>query len=83
MDEYLTLSLQFSLQNLTKLCSVVTDCVSSFCVDFWLQTHLYQAGVLWSLLIYLFNYDFTLEEGGVESSDSTNQQVWPYTIEHA
>ena len=36
----------------------------------------FQAGVLWHLLLFLFNYDFTLDEGGVEKSSETNQQVW-------
>ncbi|ESP01912.1 hypothetical protein LOTGIDRAFT_172288, partial [Lottia gigantea] len=63
-----------SFKNLPKLCSVVADCVSAFCIDFWLQTNLYESGVLWHLLIYLFQYDFTLEEGGVERSDGSNQQ---------
>ena len=44
-------------------------------MDFWLQTNLYQSGVLWSLLLFQFNYDFTLEESGVEKSDDTNLQV--------
>ena len=63
------------LQNLPKLCSVVAECVSAFSVDFWLQTNLFQCGVLWHLLLYLFNYDYTLEEGGVEKSGESNQQV--------
>ncbi len=63
------------LQNLPQLCSVVTECVSSFCIDFWLQTNLHQTGVLWHLLLFLFHYDFTLEEGGVEKSEGSNQQV--------
>ena len=58
-----------------KLCQVVVSCVSAFSVDFWLQTNLFQSGVLWHLLLYLFDYDFTLEEGGVEKSDESNQQV--------
>lgn len=62
-------------QNLVRLCCVVTQCVAAFSVDFWLQTNMYQSGVLWHLLQYLFNYDFTLEEGGVEKSHQTNQQV--------
>uniref|UniRef100_A0A3B4F307 DnaJ heat shock protein family (Hsp40) member C13 n=1 Tax=Pundamilia nyererei TaxID=303518 RepID=A0A3B4F307_9CICH len=48
--------------------------VYSFAVDFFLQTHLYHAGVLWHLLVYLFNYDYTLEESGVQASQDTNQQ---------
>lgn len=43
-------------------------------MDFFLQTHLYHAGVLWHLLVYLFNYDYTLEESGVQASQDTNQQ---------
>ena len=62
-------------QNLARLCTVVTECVSAFCVDFWLQTNLFQSGVLWHLLPNLFKYDFTLDEGGVEKSQESNQQV--------
>lgn len=32
-------------------------------------------GVLWHLLMFLFQYDFTLEEGGVERTEESNQQV--------
>lgn len=67
------------IQNLAKLCSVVAHCVSAFSVDFWLQTNLFQCGVLWHLLLYLFNYDYTLEEGGVEKSGESNQQVGQLT----
>jgi len=62
-------------QNVPKLCQVVVSCIAAFSVDFWLQTNLFQSGVLWHLLLYLFDYDFTLEEGGVEKSDESNQQV--------
>ena len=62
-------------QNVPKLCSLVAECVAAFSIDFWLQTNLFQCGVLWHLLLFLFNYDYTLEEGGVEKSDQTNQQV--------
>ncbi|XP_076446613.1 dnaJ homolog subfamily C member 13-like isoform X1 [Babylonia areolata] len=61
-------------KNLAKLCTVVTECVSAFCVDFWLQTNLFESGVLWHLLPNLFHYDFTLDEGGVEKSEESNQQ---------
>lgn len=30
--------------------------------------------MLWHLLVYLFNYDYTLEESGVQASQDTNQQ---------
>jgi hypothetical protein len=42
-----------------------------------LQMMLLQAGVLWHLLLFMFSYDFTLEEGGVERSEEANQQVSP------
>ncbi|XP_074640124.1 dnaJ homolog subfamily C member 13-like isoform X2 [Tubulanus polymorphus] len=61
-------------KQLQRLCTVVTECIGAFCIDFWLQTHLFQAGALWHLLLFLFNYDYTLEEGGVEKSDESNQQ---------
>ncbi|KAI4878723.1 hypothetical protein NFI96_021841, partial [Prochilodus magdalenae] len=59
---------------LPRLASLTVQCVSSFAVDFFLQTHLYHAGVLWHLLVNLFNYDYTLEESGVQASQETNQQ---------
>lgn len=63
-----------SSQGLPKTAAVAVQCVSSFAVDFFLQTHLYHAGVLWHLLANLFNYDYTLEESGVQASQDTNQQ---------
>lgn len=30
--------------------------------------------MLWHLLVHLFNYDYTLEESGVQASQETNQQ---------
>ncbi|GAB1606314.1 dnaJ homolog subfamily C member 13-like isoform X2 [Argonauta hians] len=61
-------------KNLQNLCSEVAACISSFCIDYWLQTHLYQAGVIWSLLLYMFQYDYTLAESGIEKSKDSNQQ---------
>lgn len=57
------------------MAALAVECVSSFAVDFWLQTHLFQAGILWHLLGYLFNYDYTLEESGIQKNEETNQQV--------
>nr|CAB3238835.1 dnaJ homolog subfamily C member 13 [Phallusia mammillata] len=61
-------------KNLPQLCCVATDCVSAFAVDEALQTQLYKAGVVWSLTNFLFEYDFTLEESGIQKSGDTNQQ---------
>ncbi|XP_031572109.1 dnaJ homolog subfamily C member 13-like [Actinia tenebrosa] len=69
-------------KNLPNLCSVAAECVSAFSVDFWLQTQMLQAGVLWHLLLYLFNYDYTLEESGVEKSAESNQQEVANNLAH-
>lgn len=61
-------------KNLPKLCCEVAECVSSLSVDTRLQHALLHAGVLWHLLIFLFNYDFTLEDCGVERSEDANNQ---------
>ena len=65
----------FDLQNVPKLCQHATECVSLMSIDLLLQTQLFKAGVLWHLLLFLFDYDFTLEEGGVQKCDESNQQV--------
>uniref|UniRef100_A0A8D2LVZ6 DnaJ heat shock protein family (Hsp40) member C13 n=1 Tax=Varanus komodoensis TaxID=61221 RepID=A0A8D2LVZ6_VARKO len=67
-------------KNLPRVASLGVECVSSFAVDFWLQTHLFQAGVLWHLLGYLFNYDYTLEESGIQKSEDSNQQEVANTL---
>uniref|UniRef100_A0A3P9HA59 DnaJ heat shock protein family (Hsp40) member C13 n=1 Tax=Oryzias latipes TaxID=8090 RepID=A0A3P9HA59_ORYLA len=61
-------------KSLPKTAALAVQCVSSFAVDFFLQTHLFHAGVLWHLLVYLFGYDYTLEESGVQANQDTNQQ---------
>ena len=43
-------------------------------MDPWLQAQLLHAGLLLHILQFVFCYDYTLDEGGVESSDETNQQ---------
>lgn len=43
-------------------------------MDSILQMQLLKAGALWHLLLFMFNYDFTLDEGGVERSEDANQQ---------
>lgn len=62
-------------KHLTQLCTSAAECVSSFAIDSILQLHLLQAGALWHLLLFLFNYDYTLDEGGVDKKEATNQQA--------
>ena len=47
--------------HLPDLVDACIDAASNFAQDYWLQTQLLQAGVLWSVLPHLFNYDYTLE----------------------
>lgn len=61
-------------KHLSKLCFTATECISALSSDLILQMELLKCGALWHLLFYMFNYDFTLEEGGVERSEDANQQ---------
>ncbi len=54
---------------------MAAECVSSLAIDEILQMHLLQAGALWHLLIFLFDYDYTLEEGGVEAEEESSKQL--------
>jgi DnaJ family protein C protein 13 len=60
---------------LTKLCMSVCETFSAFAKhDQRLQDEIYKAGAVYHLLFFMFHYDFTLDEGGVECDKSTNQQ---------
>jgi len=63
-----------SLRHLPLLCQAATECVASLGQDSVLQLQLLQAGALWHLLILLFDYDFTLDDGGVQRDSTTNKQ---------
>lgn len=43
--------------------------------NYQLQCDLIRNGVLWSLLLFMFDYDYTLEESGVETEEKSNKQV--------
>lgn len=62
-------------QSLLRVCLVGVECVSALAIDQILQMNLLQAGILWHLLLFLFSYDYTLDEGGVSKSEESNQQV--------
>lgn len=51
--------------------SLVTSLAAN---NYDLQCNLARNGVLWSLLLFMFEYDYTLDESGVEVSDKSNQQ---------
>lgn len=53
--------------------SLVTSLAAN---NYDLQCNLVRNGVLWSLMIFLFDYDYTLDESGVTTDEkSNNQQV--------
>lgn len=64
----------FLLQKLTKLCYIATECVTALAADPVLQIQLLKAGALWHLLLFMFKYDYTLDEGGVEKTEDENRQ---------
>ncbi|XP_018321035.1 dnaJ homolog subfamily C member 13 isoform X1 [Agrilus planipennis] len=61
-------------KHLIKLCFNVTECICALSKDPILQMQLLKGGALWHLLFVMFNYDFTLDEGGVERNEESNQQ---------
>uniref|UniRef100_A0A146KY70 DnaJ subfamily C member 13 n=1 Tax=Lygus hesperus TaxID=30085 RepID=A0A146KY70_LYGHE len=64
-------------KSLFKLTCAVVECITALSIDPDLQITLLQGGVLWYILSYLFLYDYTLHESGVESTKEANQQeVW-------
>eukprot|EP00095_Tigriopus_kingsejongensis_P000308 maker-scaffold292_size219010-snap-gene-0.20 protein:Tk00308 transcript:maker-scaffold292_size219010-snap-gene-0.20-mRNA-1 annotation:"dnaj homolog subfamily c member 13 isoform x1" len=65
----------FYYKQLAVLCSVAAECVASLSIDGILQMHFLQAGALWHLLRFLFDYDYTLEESGVDSHEDSSQQA--------
>lgn len=51
--------------------SLVTSLAAN---NFDLQTNLVKNGVIWSLLLFLFDYDYTLDESGVVTEEKSNHQ---------
>ncbi|KAH9580066.1 DnaJ domain [Trypanosoma melophagium] len=48
----------------------------SFCVDDTLQERLLKEGALWHLMLFLFRYDYTLNESGVEMQEEHHKQLF-------
>jgi hypothetical protein len=55
----------------------LAQCIAMLALDAELQNMLLDAGVLWFLVHFIFQYDYTLEEGGVERAKESNKQVRP------
>lgn len=56
------------------------DCISAMASDSNLQISFLKKGAVWCLLTFMFSYDYTLEECGVERSEEANSQVNHVTI---
>jgi DnaJ family protein C protein 13 len=65
----------FLLQHLGELACHATSCVASLAADSILQMALVQCGALWPALSAMFGYDYTLEEGGVVTTEGASSQV--------
>lgn len=51
------------------------DCISAMASDSNLQISFLKKGAVWHLFSFMFLYDYTLEECGVERSEEANNQV--------
>ena len=67
MSSYLSWLTQHSLS-----INLVTSLAAN---NYQLQSDLIRNGVLWSILLFMFDYDYTLEESGVEIEEKSNKQV--------
>ena len=63
-------------QHLSALCIEACKCAGVFARDSLLQSSLVESGVLWHLLLFLFNYDYTLDEAtGINADAATHETV--------
>jgi DnaJ family protein C protein 13 len=58
------------------LCKASIDAVIAFCWITQLQDLVTRAGAIWHLLLYIFRYDTTLEDSGVEINETNHTQLF-------
>jgi DnaJ family protein C protein 13 len=63
-----------SYGKLIDLQLAAAECAAAFAKCLPLHELLFQSGIVFSLLLLLFKYDYTLEEGGVERNEGHNKQ---------
>lgn len=51
-------------------------CAESFCAFEELQRRVTEAGAIWHLLLYVFRYDYTLEDSGVVINEENHTQLF-------
>ena len=61
-------------KNAPRLAKATIAACSYFAAGEKLQDQLYESGILWHLIEYVFGYDYTLDEADVEKSAETNVQ---------
>ncbi|XP_026689186.1 dnaJ homolog subfamily C member 13-like [Diaphorina citri] len=60
---------------LARLAADTAQCLGSLAIDGSLRDAMLDTSVVWSLLTFMFSYDYTLEECEVERDPDQNQQV--------
>ncbi|ORC90853.1 endosomal trafficking protein RME-8 [Trypanosoma theileri] len=63
-------------ENSVALSRACIQACQSFCVDETLQECLLKEGALWHLMLFLFRYDYTLNESGVEMQEEHHKQLF-------
>lgn len=63
-----------SYNKLLNLLLASAECAAAFAKCPPLHQGLFDSGIVFSLILLLFKYDFTLEEGGVERNEGHNKQ---------
>lgn len=62
-------------KNLVFLAGKVCECLISLVIDDMIQMRLLEMGILYHLILFLFSYDYTLSESGINSSCFNNIQM--------
>lgn len=63
-----------SYGKLTTLLLASAECAAAFALCPPLHQILHDSGIIFSLILLLFRYDYTLDEGGVEKNEGHNKQ---------
>lgn len=63
------------LPRLLRLACDAAQCLASLAIDEPLLDAILNTSAVWSLLKFMLNYDYTLEECEVERSEEQNEQV--------
>ncbi|KEG15603.1 endosomal trafficking protein RME-8 [Trypanosoma grayi] len=63
-------------ENAVGLSRACIQACQAFCVDETLQGFVVKAGAIWHLLLFLFRYDYTLDESGVELQEEHHTQLF-------